>query len=138
MKYLNKEATKVMDKLTEGLDEENHSRKIDNFPGSWMAVNVDRVSEMDAGVIFAVAHNFIQEGDVMADPDMGFLRATDPQGKNLYFPTHYQLDSMGLYQESAVFEDGKLKGICRRMQSEHTTFANMWMKNIKVQQQLKL
>ena len=137
MRYLNKEATRVMDKLTEGLDEENPSRKIDNFPGSWMAVNVDRVGEVDAGVIFAVAHNFIQEGDVMADPDMGFLKATDPRGQNLYFPTHYQLDSMGLYQESAVFEDGKLKGVYRRMQSEHTTFANMWMKNIKGQQQLK-
>ena len=136
MKYLSKEATKVMDKLTEGLDEENSYRKLDNQPGLYMAVNVDRVSEMDAGVIFAVAHNFIQEGDVMADPDMGFLRATTPQGENMYFPTHYQLDSVGLYQESAVFEDGKLTGIYRRMQREHTTFANMWMKNIKVQQKL--
>ena len=135
MKYLSKEATKVMDKLTEGLDEENGYRKIDNSD-TYMAVNVDRVAEMDAGVIFAVAHNFIQEGDVMAGPDMGFLKATDPHGTNLYFPTHYQLDSLSLYQEGAVFEDGKLKGIYRRMQAEHTTFANMWMKNIKVQQKL--
>ena len=135
MKYLSKEATKVMDKLTEGLDEDNPSRKISNSD-LYMAVNVDRLETIDAGQMFAVAHNFIMNGDVMADPDMGFLQATDPRGNHMYFPTHYQLDSLGMYQASAEFEDGKLRGIRPRLQREHTSFANLWMRNIKVQQQL--
>ena len=130
MKALNLQACAVMDKLTEGLLDTGAYRKIDT--GSFMAVNINLLYHRPCGTVFSVSHNYEQNGDLMADPDMTFLKAlTD--GK--WYPLTYQLDGLGLYQESVVFTPaGEIQGYKRKLQADHASFANLWMKNIKNQQ----
>ncbi len=73
MKKLNRKAEQVFCQLLPTLP--HMHAKLDNEPGVFMAVSVDRVREVPgmAGVIYSVAHNYIQNGDVMAVPDMEFL-----------------------------------------------------------------
>ena len=52
-----------------------------------------------------------------------------------YFPAYFLQDNVGLEQESMGrnHETGKW-WVKPRMQADHTSFANTWMKNIKQQQ----
>ena len=65
------------------------------------------------------------------DPEMVFLKATNG---NVY-PTMFQQAIPPIYQESIFFEHSKWH-IIKRMQADHTSFANMWIINIKEQQNL--
>lgn len=97
-----------------------------------MAANINFLRCCPAGTLFSVSHNYVQNGDLMADPDMTFLKALTT---GRWYPLSYQLDGLGLYQESAVFTpDGKIQGYRRKMQHDHAVFASSWMKNIKNQQ----
>ena len=79
--------------------------------------------------MIAVAHNFVQNGDVMADPDMQF--EIDPEGG--YHPVNITQSPVGAYHE-AVFigDDGKVyirPAVVRDLKS----FARMWDRNIGAQ-----
>ena len=95
-----------------------------------MPVHVDRLGETPHGTMFAIAHNYVQNGDVMADPDMQFLK--NDQG---VFPMTYQQDGLAFFQVGLSIRDGKLM-IARKAQASMTRFANTWMPNIKEQQDL--
>lgn len=99
--------------------------KIVNKP--YMDLSVDNLgSDVEKGYpIFKIslAHNFIQNGDLMADPDMeiriypyaGFIEALS-----------YQLDSMGIYQ--VVYpEPGK---VYPKRKKELNRFLNQWLTNL--------
>lgn len=131
MKAINKEATKVMDRLTEGLDSESMSRKIENTT-AFMAVHVDWLGQPQAGDIFSVAHYYQQNGDLMRDPDMTFLKALDS-----YYPLSFRQDGLPIMQEAVEWEEGTIKAFRPRLQAELATFANMWLRNIKLQQGLR-
>ncbi len=54
-----------------------------------------------------------------------------------YYPISFRNDYLGHYQE--VFsnkEDGEPEAINAKLQSDLTTFANQWMRNIQEQQNL--
>jgi hypothetical protein len=70
----------------------------------YMDLNIDHLSHKDAPgqIVIAMAHNYIQEGDVMADPDME-IRII-PEMRMVEALT-YQLDSMGVYHR-VYSEDG--------------------------------
>jgi len=77
-----------------------------------------------------VAHYHEQNGDLMRDPEMVFLR--DKDGR--FFPTYFLQDGgLGFEQESADVGKGTFQPA---MQAEHASFANLWMKNIREQQHL--
>lgn len=138
MNAINKEATKVMDILTANLT--TGSRTIDNTKGAFMAVHVERVSEIDLGPIFSVAHYYEQNGDLMRDPDVEFLKATNAAGENLYFPISFWQDGYPTVRNEAVVLDDSgrtIKGVRKKMQASITRFCNTWMRNIKHQQNLK-
>lgn len=124
MKALNKSSEAIFAKLISGLDV-GESRKIDNAPGTYMAVHVERLSDST----YSVAHYFEQGGDMMADPDVVFYVA---DGQT--YPIEIIQAPMGVYRRYVEFEGGKPARINARGQADLTSFANMMMRNIRAQQ----
>ena len=132
MKAINQRAKKVMDKLTEGLDEIDNHKKVDNTKGAFMPAVVERIGKCDLGQIYSIAHYYEQNGDLMRDPDMEFLKGADGE----YYPISFWQDAPLKRDEVVVWKDGTIVGYNEKGQAELVTFANKWMKNIKEQQGL--
>lgn len=133
MKHLNKRATRVMDVLTRQLPQVGHSQVIDNAPGAFMAVHVERVAAKEAGPIFSVTHYYKQNGDLMRDPDMEFLRGADGE----YYPISLWQDGAPTVRHEAVEWAGDtIRGYRRRMQADLAAFADQWLANIAAQQDI--
>jgi hypothetical protein len=98
-----------------------------------MSVHVEVIHEDENSKIISLAHYFLQNGDLMADPEMCFLFE---KTQGIYFPTYYKQDSIGVEEESVEMEDGKIARLNLTLQHEYTRFANMWLKNIRHQQDL--
>ena len=120
----------MFDKLVKlGIINQDGSLKFDEYlklkSGAFMDLNIDHLSHKDNenSIVISMAHNYIQEGDVMADPDME-IRII-PDMKMLEALT-YQLDSMGIYQE-VYLEDGRFNP---RLKAELNDFLNIWLKNL--------
>ena len=150
MKHLSIAATKTMDALTSGLDNPGDAKTFDahgyteKWNGGIMATHVENIGNIPStgtGNLYSVAHYYKQNGDMMRDPDMVFWsgKATNRKAElfDTYYPISFRQDGgIPINQESAVFENGSLKGIYTRMQKDQAVFANQWMKNIKEQQEL--
>ena len=133
MKSLNKKAEAVLNKL-ETLMNDNYV-KVDNTNGTFMPVVVEDVTfqyPAELGRFLSVAHYYEQNGDLMADPEMIFLKARD----NKYYPIYTKMDAVGFVRETVLFESGTIKGFYKDSQRDQVQFANMWMTNIKHQQGL--
>lgn len=70
----------------------------------------------------AIAHNFIQNGDLMADPDMEIRIHRE---NKMVEALTYQLDSLGIFQR--VYRDGFQNTKAKR---ELNNFLNGWLRNI--------
>lgn len=123
---LNPQATEIFNSIMTLLGNKS-AIKIDNSL-SYMPLNVDRLS----GKRVAFAHNSIQDGDVMADPDMEFF--IDESGN--IFPCTFQNSYIGLYHVAIECEGGKPARIRPRLYESILSFANTWLINIKDQQRL--
>jgi len=148
MRNVNQEAKRVIDKLVEGLDQPGDAKTFDThgytkkWNGGIMAVHVENIGNVPStgtGNLYSIAHYFKQNSDMMRDPEMIFWAGKTYNKKqewiDTYYPVYFRQDPM-IEQESAVFEDGKLKGIRPKMQADHAKFAGFWMRNIKDQQEL--
>lgn len=131
MKKLNKKSTQTMNKMVEML--EDGYVKIDNCNSAFMPVSVEQIFESNRYKIFSVAHYFEQYGDLMADPEMCFIYS---KALEIFFPSYYKQDNLGIEQESVLMEGDEIKGYRAKMQADHTEFANMWLGNIRNQQNL--
>jgi hypothetical protein len=131
MKALNVKATSTMDKMVSMLVE--GYIKIDNTGGSFMPVSVEQIFENEKFKIFSVAHYYEQNGDLMSDPEMCFIHI---KAVGSYLPSYFKQDNIGVEQESIIMENGEIKGYSPKMQADHVAFANMWLRNIKNQQNL--
>ena len=136
MRSINRNAQKIMDKLTVGIGPGRRHRKIDNASGVFMAVVVEDIGSaqfgLTIGTLFSVAHYYTQNGDPMRDPEMVFFRG--PGGE--YFPTMFQQDNAGIYQTCVKWAGKDIVSYLPRLQDDQVEFANMWMKNIQKQQKL--
>ena len=92
---------------------------------NFMDLNLDHLSHKDddRSIVISIAHNYIQNGDVMADPDME-IRIV-PSLKMVEALT-FQQDSMGIYQQ-VYLEDGRFNPTVK---SELNNFLNSWLKNL--------
>lgn len=88
----------------------------------YMDLSVDRLGPDR----IAMAHNFIQNGDLMADPDMEVK--VDVAARTA-FGMAYQLDGLGVYQ-AAEDRPGHVNAELRR---ELTSFLQKWLKNMEEQ-----
>ena len=134
MKSINKKAKKVMDKLTGHIDGANDHKKIDNTEGTFMPVHVEHLRPCKLGQIFSVAHYYKQNGDLMRDSDMEFIKGGDGE----YYPISFWQDAPPVRNEVVMWKDGEITGWMGKEQASLVTFANTWMKNIKEQQGINI
>ena len=135
MKAINKQAKKVMDVLIEGVDiDADDSKKIDNTKGTFMPVHIEYVTNCEFGAIYSVAHYYEQNGDLMRDPDMEFIKGGDGE----YYPISFWQDAPLVRDETVLWKTGEITGWMGKEQAKLVPFANTWMKNIKDQQGLVL
>ena len=143
--YCSKSASKVLNILTKYLKEKNRSRKIDNASGAFMAVHVEFLytDDVNGGDVFSIAHYYEQNGDMMKDPDVVFLRkrndlAINEDDQFVFTPISYQQDGLGIYQEFFQSDNnGKFITVNVSKIRDCISFCSMWMKNIQQQQGLK-
>lgn len=82
----------------------------------------------------SVAHYYSQNGDAMRDPEIVFWinpKATNPD--DCWYPTVYQQDGLGIYQELIKFENGSPKTFRKTAQKDAARFADTWAKNLIAQ-----
>lgn len=95
--------------------------RFENGSDAFMPLSMDR---LDVNRI-SLAHNTIQNGDVMCDPDMEMLIYPEAHSVIAY---SFQNDFAGYY-DNALVDDG----INMRKASEHTDFLNDWLSNVEAQ-----
>lgn len=88
-----------------------------------MDLNLDDLGKDERGHVTAMAHNFIQNGDVMADPDMQ-IRII-PEMRSIEALT-FQQDNLGIYQE--VYPDPN--HVNPQAKKELNAFLETWLKNL--------
>ncbi len=130
---INMESTEIFDRIMslydEAISEGKGYLKLDN-DSSYMYLAVEKPYEgmyPDNEDIVSLAHYGRQNGDAMRDPEMLFLYK---DGR--YFPMYYHNDYMHVVQESMYLSGEKWK-VHPGMQKGQRDFANMWLKNIRVQ-----
>jgi hypothetical protein len=138
MKNLNKTATDIFAAMLNGLNDVSDYRKIDNAGEGVMPVTIEVVGKREdgKGLVVSLAHYYEQNGDLMRDPEMVFLWFPE---QKMVFPVTYRQDGLGLDQQAVTEFDestGAYNGVYPRMQAQQTSFANLWMKNIKQQQRI--
>lgn len=131
MKPLSVEATNVLNQMVGMM--EDFCVRIDNSEGDYMPVYVALFNKSFGNRIIRVGHYTSNDGDIIADPEMRFIF---DETEDIYYPSYYRQDCLGLEQESLRIVRGEITTINRLQQESHTNFANMWLKNIKHQQNL--
>ncbi len=97
--------------------------KIENTP--YMPLSVDFLRQNpDGSYVISIAHNFVQNGDLMADPDMEIKIYPEPLGGAEALT--YQMDSMGIYQQ-VYPEPGKY---IPRLRKDLNSFLSKWTNNL--------
>ena len=124
MRTLSRTSSAVLDALTKGLAV-GDARTVDNSDGAYMAVHVDRLSDN----LYSVAHYYNQNGDRVCDPDGTFLKTCAG-----WLPVTLQLCTGHFTQ--AVQLDGRNQptGYSPHALKELSSFASMWLNNIRNQQ----
>ena len=128
MRRLPKSAALILEKLIN-----SGNCKIDNSPEEYMPVHIEKIFDNKGGTIYSLAHYYVQNGDLMADPEVEILHAPDGN----YYPYSYRLDSLGIHRYSVTFnENGIIKGLYPSKQRQDAFFTAKWLVNIKDQQKL--
>jgi hypothetical protein len=131
---LNKTATAIFLHIVKQCEAaEENALKIQNND-AFMPLHVELLYTANDGKIFSFSHYYEQNGDLVPDPDMTFLQyAKNPE---LIIPCTFQ--NSYTYQEVCSLEGGKWMVKSKRDLKSLVSFSNMWMKNIKEQQELKI
>lgn len=104
--------------------------KVDRSDGTYMPVHIEIIDRSEQYNHISLAHYGEQNGDAMRDPEMIIALHKESQQ---FIPYYYRNDYMGVEQYSVKWmEKGVLMN--RRLQADHTTFANQWLRNIAAQQ----
>ena len=113
----------------------------------FMPLNMEKLEEniltpWGVAVTYSLSHTYLQNGDLMRDPEMVFIVVDNRQNEKDHkeiaiYPQMYQQDNLGLYEESVTIENGQIKSFIKTWQNGHCNFANLWLKNIRAQGFLK-
>lgn len=144
MQKLNQSATKIFCRLLQKLNGKQHLKiTIPEF----MPLCIERIDDeikttFGIGDLYSICHYYELNGDLMRDPEMCFIVVDKRNHPKDYlsvdiFPQMYQLDSLGIYEESIRIESKSVINCIKVWQSGHCQFANQWMKNISQQVFLK-
>ena len=100
-------------------------KKVVNEP--YMPLSMDILADIEYGRVISIAHNFIQNGDVMADPDMQILVTCEKQSAQAMT---FQNDSLGIYQECLFFDDAGKLLVRMKLLKDLNRFLDVWTKNL--------
>jgi hypothetical protein len=141
MELLNKNATIVFAKLIDSLQGEDY-RKILNepyMPLTLERIGLDVITEWGKADQYSLCHYYVQNGDLMKDPEMCFFAIDERNGiaadysKVKIAPYSFESSSTGYYEASIEMEDNEVTTVNKEQQKDQTEFANDWMTNIKDQ-----
>lgn len=115
--------------------DEDHATKLDR--SEFMPVYIEIVYEVSGSEEqISIAHYGEENGDLMRDPEMIFFHDRK-EGKA--YAMNYRNDYGGTWEVSIKEgEDGRPSMVNQARQRRHTEFAELWLKNIKSQQRLKI
>jgi len=131
MKAINARAQKTMDILTANCKHIGDHDKFHTEP--YMDVSVEYIGHCNLGLLFSIAHYYEQNGDLMRDPEMCFIKGGDGE----YYPYYYRQDGLGIEWECIIWDEkGSVQGIQKNEQEDQAVFAGTWMRNIKRQQEM--
>jgi hypothetical protein len=139
MRRLDEAATRIFAALTKGL-RAGDARKIDNAPGAFMAVSIDHLGRSPSGSLYAIAHRYEANGDLVPDPDVEFYvvdAPSNPETKVVY-PTAIDHGLLGYHRYVEFDSAGRPIRVSSHRQASLARFCDGWMKNIASQQRLVL
>jgi len=87
--------------------------------------------------IVSMAHYYVQNGDLMADPEMTFM-CGEVDGQYIVMAGSYRQDGLGIDQESVRYTKDDGWRYNKALQIEHTQFAEMWLKNLMSQLKIEV
>jgi hypothetical protein len=122
----------VMNTLTEGMSVGSY-KKIDNAEDVFMALHVECIGECNLGPIFSLSYYYTQHDNPMSGTEMLFIQAEDGG----YYPAEIWQDAVNSHSVGVLIEDGLAVSIDETEQADLTVFAEVWLKNIRVQQGLE-
>ena len=134
MRKINKPAARSIDFLLYDLPEEmGASKVIDYIHTVHMPIHVSLLADgpQEGTDIVSVSQQGEQNGDVMYDPEISFLR--DHRGKKtVYYPVSYRNDFLGINQHYLqTTDEGKLVFVDIKDQKDCAVFVGKWMKNLR-------
>jgi hypothetical protein len=80
--------------------------------------------------LVAVSHTYILMGDMMRDPEITYLIVPGPNQTKLWIPAQYRQDNLGIRQELAKNEKGKIYYNQDAIE-DLLTFTESWVENIR-------
>lgn len=128
MKPLNATTARILDTLTDGL-EIGEGRKIDNAPGAWMPLHVNRLTE----TTYSVSHYFEQNGDLVPDPDGVFWRSQI----GTWHPVSLQQCTGHYTRALELDQNERPKAWWPAAYADLRSFVTVWMRNARDQQGIK-
>jgi hypothetical protein len=155
MQAINKGSTKIMNKICESLKTIGDNKTFNNAPNTFLALHAEVIGHISGvgfdgkgGDLISIAHYVRQDEELIADPEICFIRCTlhEMDKKTFamrdiiqYFP-YYIKQITGREREFIDISNGKyepyLDSRSLASQKDTASFANMWFKNIKYQQNL--
>lgn len=127
MRTINKTAQRTLDALTAGLVV-GEARTLDAAPDAYMSLHVERISE----TCYSLAHYYKQNGDLVPDPEGVFFRSEIG-----WLPVELT-QCTGRRTVALTIEGGQPDRFNPRAIGELASFANMWLKNVRQQQGVRL
>jgi len=126
MTKINGASRQVLDKIWELAEQNGGCHKLNNNP-TFMPLSIEKLTP----TIISICHYGEQNGDLMRDPEMLFQK--DESGD--YFPYYFRNDYLGVEEFISAFL-GHIEKADEKRQRAQAEFANVWMQNIKSQQEL--
>ncbi len=108
--------------------------KIQNSP--YMPLTVEIIGEGPNGLPqVAVSHHFVQNGDLMRDPEIVF-EVENSAGIWGFHPVEVTMDPVGRYVRAVWLENGNVMKIMKEVR-DLNSFSRIWDRNLKAQGFLK-
>ena len=116
--------------VTGGWDELRRRPLKIEAPG-FMPLNVEVISQRGpgGGLLLAVSHTYVQNGDVMRDPE---IVAEITPGSSDWLPISFRQDNLGILHEAVVSEGGVFL-LHHGLVADLKRFMALWDKNLREQ-----
>lgn len=134
MQHINQKAGLVFDKLTQGMDKVGDHRKIEN--GAFMPLSIEVIDTQgcNGGLRISICHYGEQNGDLMRDPEICFIKVPGINNKGIYAPYYFRNDYLNIEQTPVEFDDnGAVVRVQHFLQKDIAIFAGQWAANLKEQ-----